>query len=313
MHNRVNRIITLSPFTLGESEAFLKSRNIHLNRYHITQLYLAVGGIPMYLEQVSPGLSAIQNIQKIAFQLNGFLYKEFKRLFSSLFEHSENHIAIIRALASKRMGMTRQEIIKNTKFKNGGMLTQVIKELSESGFVGIYNSYGKKSRLSLYRLTDPYSLFYLTYIERLGSNTHADFTKLSDLPNYRSWSGYAFENLSLLHINQIRKALGISGISTSISSFYAKSSDGMKGAQIDLVIDRGDQSINLCEIKFGNSEYSVTKKDIEDLENKKRAFRYHTKSKKHLFNSMITTFGVIKNPNSLNHIDQVVTLEDLFE
>ncbi len=313
LHNRLTKMVFLKPFTLSETEAFLQSRNINLNKYHITQLYMAMGGIPMYLDQVQSGKSAVQNIHAICFSQGGYLRKEFDRLFSSLFDNWENHLAVIRALASKRMGMTRQEIISRTKFQNGGMLTDLLKELIESGFVQIFSGYGKKKQLSLYRLIDPYSLFYLTFIEPLGANAKSDFSKLSDLPNYTSWCGYAFENICLTHISQIRKALGIYGIYTSISSFVAKPTDKLPGTQIDLLIDRSDHSINLCEIKFSSSDYTVTKKDVENLATKKRVFQYHTKSKKHIFTSLITTYGVVENSHKLNHIDQVVVWDDLFE
>lgn len=313
LHNRVTELIFLYPFCLGDTEAFLKSRNVQLNRYQITQIYLAMGGVPMYLDQVKSGLSAVQNIQEICFQRSGYLRNEFDRLFSSLFDNAENHIAVIRALASKRMGMTRQNIIDKTKFSNGGMLSSILDELNQSGFIEIYNGFGKKNRNSLYRLTDPYSLFYLTFIEPLGNNVKADFTKLSDLPNYKSWSGYSFENICLTHIDQIRKALGISGIFTAISTFYANPLDGMPGAQIDLIIDRSDHSINICEIKFSKEDYELTKKDVSNIDNKKRVFQYHTKTKKHLFTSLITTFGLVENSNKLNHVDQSIRLDELFE
>ncbi len=313
LHNRVTQMIFLYPFTLGETKTFLQSKNIRLNHYQITQLYLTMGGIPMYLNQVKRSLSAIQNIQAICFQRGGYLRKEFNRLFASLFDNFENHVTLIRVLATKRMGMTRKEIIAKSKFKNGGMLSKILDELNESGFIESYSGYGKKKRLSLYRLTDSYSLFYLTFIEPLGNNAQVDFTKLSDLPNYKSWSGYAFENVCLMHIDQIRKALGISGMFTSISSFFTKPIDGFSGAQIDLLIDRSDQSINLCEIKFSNSDYEVTKNDVANLDTKKQVFQYHTKTKKHIFTSLITTHGVVENTHKLNHIDQVVTLDDLFK
>lgn len=312
LYNRVTKRIFLDPFTLAETEEFFLNKSIRLSRYQITQLYMAIGGIPMYLDQVRPGLSAAQNIQEICFERNGYLRKEFDRLFSSIFDHAERHTEIIRALASKKMGLTRGEIIAKTSLKNGGMLTQILKELSQSGFIKIYNGYGKKKRQSLYRLTDSYSLFYLTFMDPLGANANADFSKMSDLPKYRTWSGYAFENICLTHIAPIRKALGIAGIYTTTSSFYAKNTDVMPGAQIDLIIDRGDNSINLCEIKFSNSEYILTKKDTEALRNKKNAFAYHSKTKKHIFTSLITTFGAVNNPHRINHIDQVVTLDDLF-
>ncbi|MEM6317890.1 MAG: ATP-binding protein [Bacteroidota bacterium] len=313
LHNRVTKLLTIYPFSLGETEAFLKTRHIQLNRYQITQLYLAMGGIPMYLNQVQAGLSAVQNIQQICFQRNSYLRKEFDRLFASLFDNSDYHVEVVRALASKRKGMLRAEIIEKTKFENGGMLSTILDKLYESGFIEIYQPFGKKTRGRIYRLSDPYSLFYLAFIEKFGQNAQTDFTKLSDLPNYKSWSGYAFENICLYHIRQIRKALGISGIFTSISSFFAKATDGLKGAQIDLIIDRGDHSINICEIKFSHEDYSFTQKDVENMENKKRVFRHHTKTKKHLFTTLITTYGVVENANRLNHIDQVVVLDDLFD
>ena len=313
LHNRVTKMLMLHPFSLGETADYMKAKKIHLTNYQITQLYLAMGGIPMYLDQVQPGLSAVQNIQAICFDRGGYLRKEFQRLFSSLFDNWEKHVLVIRTLAAKRIGMTRDEIIANTKLKNGGMFSTILSELIESGFVEVYAGYGKKKQLSIYRLIDPYSLFYLTFIESLGPNSKADFTKLSDLSNYKSWSGYAFENICLTHIDQIRKALGISGISTTISSFIAKKKDGFPGTQIDLLIDRSDHSINLCEIKFSTTDHKVTKKEVENLMNKKRVFQYHTKTKKHIFTSIITTFGVVENSHRVNHIDQVVILEDLFE
>jgi AAA+ ATPase superfamily predicted ATPase len=312
LHNRVTRLISLAPFNLGETEAFLKSKNIHLNRYQITQLYLAMGGIPMYLEQVKEGLSAVQNIQAICFQKDGYLRNEYDRLFASLFDNAENHLKIIKALASKKIGMTRKEIIKTSKIKNGGTLSTILNELNQSGFIEIYAGYGKRKQLSLYRLTDPYTLFYLNFLDSLGNNTMKDFTKLSDLQNYKSWSGYAFENICLMHIDQIRKALGISGIYTSISSFFARPKDGLKGAQIDLLIDRSDHSINLCEIKFSTKDYVLTKKEVTNIENKKKVFQYHTKSNKHLFTTIITTFGLVNNQHRINHVDQVILLNDLF-
>lgn len=312
LHNRVTRILTLYPFSLGETETFLKSKHIHLSRYHITQLYMVMGGIPMYLNQVQSGLSAVQNIQSICFERNGYLRKEFDRLFVSLFDNANNHIEIIRALANKKIGVTREEIIAKTKFSNGGMLTTILSELAESGFIEQYNGYGKKTRNQLYRLSDPYSLFYLTFLEQLGANANSDFMRLSDLPNYKSWSGYAFENICLMHIDPIRKSLGIAGIYTTVSTFFAKAQNDVSGAQIDLIIDRSDHSINICEIKFSQGVYSVTKQTVANIENKKRVFQHHTKTKKHLFTTLITTFGVSNNAHKLNHIDQVVVLDDLF-
>lgn len=312
LHNRVTQLVYLYPFTLAETEAFLQERRIKLNRYQIAQIYMAMGGVPMYLDQLKSGLSAVQNIQNTCFEPDGYLRKEFNRLFASLFDNYENHVEIVRALANKKIGLTRNQLIDATSLTNGGMLTDILNELAQSGFIGIYNSHGKKSRESLYRLTDPYSLFYLNFLEPLGENTHIDFTQLSELPKWKSWSGYAFENICLYHIDQIRESLSIKGISSSVSSFFALPKDGYSGAQIDLIIDRNDNTMNICEIKFSEDDYNVTKKDVENINTKKQVFRYHTGTKKHLFTTLITTFGVIENANKINYIDQVVTLDGLF-
>jgi hypothetical protein len=312
LHNRVTRLLYLYPFTLSETETYCRAKNIKLNRYQILQLYMVMGGIPMYLDQIKPGLSAIQNIQNICFSPTGYLRNEFERLFASLFNDYQKHVLIIRALAKKRKGLTRLEIIKSTKLTNSGKLTDILYELETSGFITIYGGYGKKVKESLYRLTDAYSLFYLTFLEPLGKSNQLDFTKLSDLPLWKTWSGYTFENICLTHINQIRKALSIAGMTSSVASFIARPKDGLPGTQIDLLIDRSDQSINVCEIKFSVETYVVTKKDVENIKTKKQVFRYHSKTKKHLFTTIITTMGVVDNKHKLNAVDQVVVLDDLF-
>ncbi|MEM6317800.1 MAG: ATP-binding protein [Bacteroidota bacterium] len=312
LHNRVTRLLYLFPFTLAETEAYCQSRKIKLNRFHILQIYMTMGGIPMYLDFLKSGKSAVQNIQEICFEPTGYLRTEFERLYASLFDNYQNHISIVRALATKWKGLTRQEIIQLTKFQNGGMLTKLLDELENSGFITVYGGFGKKVKDNLFRLTDAYSLFYLTYIEPLGKSSFTDFTQLSDLPKWKVWSGYAYENVCLTHIQSIRRALSIAGMASSISSFIARPKDGLAGTQIDLIIDRGDQTINICEIRFNTSKYEVTKKDVLNFQNKKTVFKYHTKTNKHLFLTLITTIGVIENSNRLNHVDQVVTLDDLF-
>lgn len=312
LHNRITQLLYLYPFSLAETEEFLNYRNIKLSRYQIAQLYMTMGGVPMYLNQLQKGLSAVQNIQQICFEQDGYLRNEFERLFSSLFDNYQNHIEIIRALANKKSGLTRGQIVENTLLTNGGMLTNIINELVQSGFVGIYQGYGRKRRESLYRLIDPYSLFYLNFLEPLSQSVKVDFTRLSELPKWKSWSGYAFENLCFYHIEQIRESLSIRGIFSTVSSFYASPKDGFPGAQIDLIIDRNDNSINICEIKFSEDPYNISKKEIENLTQKKQVFKYHTKTNKHLFATLITPFGAIENTHKINHIDQVISLDGLF-
>jgi len=313
LHNRITRRIFLKPFNLSETEAFLESKNIFLDRYQILQIYMAMGGIPHYLDAVEEGLSATQNIDQICFSDSGLLNREFSRLYAALFDNSENHITIIRALSTKNQGMTRQELIKNTKFSDGGGLTKVLEELTESGFISKYYPFGKKKRKLIYRLTDEYSLFYLNFMENKTHEEDTVWQKLSQTQTYKTWSGYAFESICLKHIPQIKKALSIAGIYSESASFYQKGEKKMEGAQIDLVIDRNDQVINLFEIKFYNEEFTISKEYADKLRKKMSVFRLVTKTKKQLFYMMITTFGLKKNQHSIGLIVNDLTIDDLFD
>ena len=312
LHNRVTRLLYLFPFSLAETESYCLARNIRLSRFQLLQIYQAMGGIPMYLDQLEPGSSAVQNIQRICFQETGYLRHEFERLFASLFANFEHHVEIVRLLADKRRGITREEIIKKSNLSNGGGLSTTLDELEKSGFITAYGGYKKKKRDQLYRLTDLYTHFYLTYLEPLGKSARPDFTKLSDLPKYKAWAGYAYETICLTHIDTIRQALSIAGMSSTVASFIATATDDLPGTQIDLLIDRSDQSINLCEIKFSVQPIRLTKAMAENLEAKKRVFAHHTGTRKHLFTTLVTSFGVAPSPYLVSHVDQVLTLDDLF-
>ena len=313
LHNRVTQRIFLDPFTLHETAEFLKNKKIRLNQYQITQIYMAMGGVPMYLEQIQAGKSAVENIKEICFKREGYLWNEYPRLFSSLFNNHEKHEEIVELLASRKKGMTRNEIIAGTSFKNGGMLSKILNELDQSGFIDIYANYKKSKRDRIYRLTDPYSLFYLHFIKPLIASAQIQFSSLADLPKWRIWSGYAFENICISHIDQIRQGLGISGMQTTISTFNSTPKDDLPGTQIDLIIDRNDQSIHVCEIKFYTEQFRLTKKDVHNIETKKTVFRHHTGTRKHLFTTMITTFGALENEHFVNYVDQSLTMNDLFQ
>lgn len=312
LHNRITRHITLKPFTLAETEAYLKSKNINYPRYEILQLYMAMGGIPYYLKEIESGKSAIQNIDKICFSKQGILRKEFHNLFSSLFDKYENHEKIIRALATKRKGLTRNEIVKLTKLKSGGGLTRILTELEESSFISRYTAFGKSERSSLYRLVDEYSSFYISFIEKHKVAAKNVWLKLSQTPKYKAWAGFAFEGIAMKHIDQIKASLGIAGIYSEETSFFSKGTKQKEGYQIDLLIDRNDNAINLCEMKFYKSELSLTKKQVEHIRKRRDAFRSATKTKKLLINTLITTYGFVPNQHSIGIIDNHLDMNSLF-
>ena len=310
LHNRVTQRIKLEPFTLVECETFFKERKGVFDRYQLVQLYMAFGGIPFYLDQVDVSLSAAQNINNLCFTKTGLLQNEFNNLYASLFKKSEKHVAVIEALATKLKGLSRDELITKSKLANSGNTTNLLKELEESDFIRKYSSFGKTQRNVSYQLTDFYSLFYLRFIKSNNVMNENFWLTSIDSPAVRAWSGYAYEQVCLWHLTAIKKALGISGIQTKSSAFAA--SDSNKKTQIDLVIERKDHVINICEMKFSLDSYSITKQYAEEIKKKITAFRTETKTKKAIYFTMITSFGLEKNSYATSLVQNELTMDDLF-
>ena len=311
LHNRVTKRLHLQPFTLKETEAFLKQKGGVYDRYQIVQLYMALGGIPFYLEQIDPSRSTSQNIDTLFFSQGGTLRGEFNNLFRSLFKKHERHVTIIEALAAKSQGLDRKTLVKITKLRSGGTLSKILLELEECGFIKKYLPFGKKNRNSLFQLTDPYALFYLKFVKNSKAAGEGSGLAQIDQPKWRSWSGYAFEYICFYHLSLIKKALGISGIYTEISSW--KSQNATNGAQIDMVIDRRDRVINICEIKFSENTFTINKSYAANLRNKVSTFRQETNTKKALFLTFITTFGLKQNQHALGLVQNNLTMDDLFQ
>lgn len=312
LHNRVTKYIELQAFTLAETKAYLGSRNLNLDHYQIIQIYMAMGGIPHYLKEIKKGKSAIQNIDNICFSKTGLLRNEFSKLYPALFKNPEKHIAIIRALAGKRNGMTRSQVMAAAKTPNGGITTQTLEELEQSGFIRSFYPFGKKKKDKLFRLTDEYSLFYLYFIEQSTNEGVGTWQHLSQTQKFKTWSGYAYESICMKHVEQIKKALGIAGVYSKSGSFTKKGTVDEKGFQIDLLIDRNDQMINLIEVKYYNQAFYLTKEYAERLTKKLWDFRTTTKTKKQLTWTLVTTFGLKENEHSIGVIEQTLTLADLF-
>lgn len=310
LHNRVTHRIRLEPFTLHECEEFFKAKCAGFDHYQLVLLYMVLGGIPFYLEQVNPGLSADQNINNLCFTADGLLRGEFDNLYYSLFQKAERHISVIEALSKKGKGLTRDELLEASGMSNGGGSTRILKELEESHFIRKYVSYGNKEKLSLYQLSDPYSLFYLKWIKKSGTLDENNWLNQLDSPQKRAWSGYAFEQICLEHIAQIKKALGIAAIETSTSSWVSRDKD--QGAQVDLVIDRRDRVINLCEMKFSIHPFTITKGYAEELAKKIGVFKEQTKTRKSIYLTMITTFGLVSNAYASSMVKNSLDMDILF-
>jgi uncharacterized protein len=311
LHNRVTHRIRLEPFTLKEAEQLLLRKNAALDRYQIIQYYMAVGGVPFYLDIFDKRLTPMQNIEARCFAKDGFLRTEFGDLFQSLFARAERHISVVEAIATKAKGLTREDILRLTKLSNNGATTQILEELEESGFIRKYQPFEKTNRQSLFQLVDFYSLFYLKFIKNAQLLDKDNWLALTDSPIYKAWSGYAFEQVCLMHVPQIKQALGISGIFSQSSSWRSK--EAKDGAQIDLLIDRRDHVINLFEIKFSGELYTITKAYSEKLRQKIGVFKAETNTRKAVWLAMITTFGLKKNEYSGSLVQHELNMDCLFK
>jgi uncharacterized protein len=311
LHNRITERILLQPFTLHETETFLKLKGGVFDRYQLLELYMAMGGIPFYLDNIITNRSVAQNIDRMFFTPGAILNIEYIALYRSLFNRYDKHVMVVEALAEKSKGLTRSELLAATKLTDGGSTSNVLDELEQSGFIQRYFPFGKSKRDALYQLIDPYTLFYLTFVKDAKAKGQGAWLAQADSPRWRAWSGYAFEYICGYHIDAIKKRLGISGVYTEISTWRSQNSE--KGAQIDLVIDRNDRVINICEMKFSVEKFSISKPYSENLRNKLMAFRTETGTKKTLFLTMITTYGIKHNEYSQQLVNDALDMSALFE
>lgn len=319
LHNRVTRTIHLKPFSLHETESYLKEHQIRLNHRQILDLYTILGGVPLYWSYVRKGYLAHQCIDELCFQSNGPLVKEFGRLFESLFEDSKPYTDLIRIIAKHRYGIGQSELISTSKLPDGGGTVKKLHQLEEAGFITSLVPYGHKDRGVYYVIEDEYSLFYLCWIEpnlksiaKKASN-EGFWMAQSNQPAWKIWAGLAFESICYKHIDQIRKALKIDpGSIIGTWRFSPRANGDQEGVQIDLLFDRLDGAITLCEIKCSDNLFAIDKSYSYNLIKKMEVFRKQTRTKKQLFFSMITTMGLKPTMYSEELIANQATLEDLF-
>ncbi len=314
LHNRVTRRIRLEPFTLAEAQQLLVAQRVNIDPYQLLELYMAFGGVPHYLKEIERGESAPQCIDRVCFAQDGLLRGEFGEVYASLFDSAERHEKIVRALAKKRKGLTRNAILAATGLPTGGGTTGLLQELEASGFVMRTSQFGMRKKDEVYRLADEHSLFHLHWINKHRGRAQGAWLRKRGSPAWRAWSGYAFEGVCLKHVDSLRRVLGITGVETEESTWqYRPQDDDEQGAQIDLVIDRRDRCINLCEMKFVESELVVDKALARQLRARREIFARATKTRKSLFTTLVTTFGVRANQHRDAVVDSTVEMAALFE
>ena len=314
LHNRLTNKILLQPFTLSECEQYSKANHLGMSRYQLVENYMIMGGVPFYWSLLKKELSQPQNIDALFFSDNiEGLSHEYEQLYASLFNNPEPYMQVVTALATKNKGLNRDEIVKMSRIESSGNLTRYLNELEWCGFIRKYNCIGKQSKDALYQLIDNFTLFYFHYIRGNKNNDTHFWTNNIDSQLHRSWSGTAFERVCLQHIKQIKAALGISGVLSNVYSWQTEADEdkGIDKTQIDLLIDRNDGIINLCEMKFSAQEYAISADEEMKLRRRRGSFVNATKTKKAVHITLVTPYGL--KPNAHSSIAQnEVTINDLF-
>ena len=312
LYNRLSYRIHLQPFTLGECEALLRSKNIIMNRHQILECYMIMGGIPYYWGFLEKGFSLPQNIDRIFFAKDAPLENEFDYLYAALFRKPEPYLKIVSALGKKKAGMSREELLKTTRMPDSGNFTTKLKELESCGFIRRYHQYGMIERNALYQLIDPFTLFYYKFLEKHPTDEHF-WTNQINTPQVNAWCGLAFERVCLEHIPQMKRALGISGVSSEVFSWSCRrdAEKGVYGSQIDLMIVRKDQVMNLCEMKFSRKKYKVTAKADEEIRRRAVDFRTVTGARYAIHATLVTPYGMADGSYA-GQIQNVITADELF-
>lgn len=316
LYGRSSRSIYIAPFNLSEVERFLRFRKgIVWNRYQILELYMILGGIPYYLDMLEKGLPFSRNIDNLFFRQGAPLRTEYEFLFRSLFKSAAIYRQVVEALATKNKGLDMKEIKAELGMGDSGGLSEVLDNLCKCDFIRRYSAFGKKGKGSIYQLTDLFSLYFLKFIgKRTGQDEHY-WTNVKETVR-NAWAGYAFEQVCLHHIDQIRQALGIQGVLTNVCSWsspHHTDSEGTEwpGVQIDLLLCRGDHVIDVCEMKYCHSEFTISGEYDERLRHRNNTFIHFTKTKDALHTVLVTTYGLISNLYS-GRIYATVTMDDLF-
>lgn len=305
LHNRITFKIKLKPFTLHETKLYLESLHINWSDQMIAECYMILGGIPYYLKMLNAKYSLAQNIDQLFFNESALLEDEFDNLFASLFNNSADYVRIIEALAQKKVGFTREELLVRTKLKDGGSFTRKLEELEQCGFIRRYRSVGNVRYI--YQLIDFYCLFHENFIKR-GPHFDTDRWKNTmNTPQYNTWCGLSFEHLCMAHLPEIKHKLGILGVSTNTYALYHKD------AQIDMVIERGDNIVNLCEMKYSDDPFVIEKRYADSLRNKRSVLRSLIKNKQSVSIVMVVANGLKPNQYSAELVQNEILLSDLFK
>lgn len=315
LHNRVTYKVHLKQFTLNECQQYADNLKLGMTQRQILECYMVMGGVPFYWSFINRRFGLAQNIDSIFFDEDAALKGEFDELYSSLFREPESYITIVTTLGTKKAGMTREELSREGNLPENGRLTQALEDLEYCGFIRKYRQFGKKVKGTIYQLTDFYTLFYFKYIQKNERGDKQFWSKSLNTPMHSTWCGLAFERVCLLHVDQIKSALSIGGVQSSEASWVStqnRTDDAsIRGAQIDLLIDRNDDVIDICEMKYYAGEFVMDETEANRIANRILRLREETGTDKAIHAVLVTTKGLKRNAYS-DVIQAVVTMADLF-
>ncbi len=319
LHNRLTEQIHLAPFCLAECERYAQVAGLNMSRQEITEAYMVLGGVPYYWSLLERQYSLAQNIGRLFFGSDGKLKNEFEDLYASLFDNAEPYLSIVETLGKKKVGMTRIELENALGEKSSGTFTKRLNDLELSGFIRSYACIGKRERGTLYQLTDPFTLFYFSFMKGNVGTDKDYWSSILESQRHSTWAGLAFERVCLWHVPQIKQALGIAGVTSRVYSWTYRpknqqneTDEKEEGAQIDLLIDRNDKVINLCEMKYAESDFLMSATEEKRIRHRRSKFVEVTNTRKAVHITLVTTYG-LKRTSHAGIVQQVVTLDDLFK
>lgn len=312
LHNRVTCRINLAPFTLAECELFSEKCLLRYSRQQIVDAYMVFGGIPFYWSKFEAGKSVMQNVSSLCFAENGELRYEYNEIYASQFESPEKYYRIIAELGRKKKGMTRAELIRATGLTSNGQISTMLENLCECGFIRRYSQLFNRKKDAVYQLMDNFTLFYFAFMADRANLDEESFRMLMHSSSYIAWQGRAFERVCMQHVRELKKALGIAGIISDVCAWQGKEKDGVPGAQIDLLIARSDNIVDLCEMKYTDQPYAITGRYWKTLENKRRRLAMEVPEKQSIHIVMVCPYGIKVNQFS-DSVTRVVSLDSLFD
>lgn len=276
---RVTAQIHMRPLDLAQTRLFLAAKGLQITRNEVLQVYSALGGIPFYLDLLTRKDGASKNLYQLLVPKSAMLYAgaEYEALFRYLFARDGAYRKVIDTLVTQKYGMTYAELSNRVTGKpepSGGLL-RVLENMERSELIERRLMFLNRSKGTRLYVTDEYIRFVSRWLRNSGVSTFSAFNRIFSSQSYASWQGFDFELTAFKNVHLVSQALGISGIPVEPFVYYRD-----KDVQIDLLLERGDQTITLCEAKSYDSQYEPTEKDVTRFRIRRQAIEELLKTKR---------------------------------